>query len=162
MNPACRTQVSKQGNLSSTAIIRVSLIMIMISALTVTVARHQKPTPLIRLATSEMRCSRLPADIQPGVLLHQTLPLIPLLPLLLSSHYSSNMKELHPSRSTGKKKRHIRYGAEESWFGKEKDKDDKGAESTAGKERESQLLPRKKNGEWSQGWMEADLFSAVI
>lgn len=28
--------------------------------------------------------------------------------------------------------------------------------------RESQLLPRKKNGEWSQGWMEADLFSAVI
>lgn len=31
----------------------------------------------------------------------------------------------------------------------------------AGKERES-LLPRKKNGEGSQGWMEAHLLSAVI
>lgn len=75
------------------------------------------------------------------------------------------MKEPHPSRSAGKKTAHKIWGRGKLIWKvcrREKDKDDKGAESTAGKERESQLLPRKKNGEWSQGWMEADLFSAVI
>lgn len=72
-------------------------------------------------ATSKMEHSRLPAAIQPGVLLTQTFPLMLLLLLLLSWYYSSNIKELYPSRSAGKKL-HIGYGAvkRKRWQGSRK------------------------------------------